>query len=271
MRSSLRLSLLALLVASPLDLLAENRLFIDAQTVQIGQTDVAIPVKLNNDQVLYGFQLSIKTSNVSALQITDPGIDLVGAVVPDAGWSFGQILESGTRLSWGVVLDVSDPFDVSKVIPVGQGLHIANVRVDVVATAAGSASISFEDVPAAPPAPSARNVLVSDQGERVPVTTAAGTITIEEGGRSFVRGNSNGQSDIDISDAVFHLNYLFLGGNTPPCLDASDVDDNGVLEITDAIRLLNFLFLGGQAPAPPYPNPGKDPTEEPPDTLDCQG
>ena len=30
------------------------------------------------------------------------------------------------------------------------------------------------------------------------------------------------------------------------------MDDSGVLDITDTIYLLNFLFLGGQAPKPPF-------------------
>jgi hypothetical protein len=92
-----------------------------------------------------------------------------------------------------------------------------------------------------------------------------GTITVESVG-GFVRGNANGDAAVDISDAVYHLNYLFLGGPTPPCLDASDVDDNGALEITDAISLLGFLFQGGPDPNPPFPTPGPDPTA---DALDC--
>jgi hypothetical protein len=37
---------------------------------------------------------------------------------------------------------------------------------------------------------------------------------------------------------------------TLACLDAGDADDNEKLEITDAIFTLNFLFTGGRAPPP---------------------
>ena len=50
-------------------------------------------------------------------------------------------------------------------------------------------------------------------------------------------------------------------------LDAADTDDNGALEITDAVYLLSFLFLGGPAPEQPFPSCGPDPTI---DDLTCE-
>jgi hypothetical protein len=85
-------------------------------------------------------------------------------------------------------------------------------------------------------------------------------------GRDFVRGRINGDAQVDISDAVYGLNYLFLGAPRPDCLKALDVDDDGITNITDPIYLLNFLFVGGKIPPQPYPNPGPDPT---PDDLTC--
>ena len=79
----------------------------------------------------------------------------------------------------------------------------------------------------------------------------------------FRRGDSNASGDLNITDGVFVLNYLFLGGPEPPCQDAADSDDNGSLNITDGVRILNYLFLGG--PAPPAPGPetcGSDPTTD---------
>lgn len=95
-------------------------------------------------------------------------------------------------------------------------------------------------------------------------------------GRRFVRGDGNGDGLINLTDAVFILNYLFSGGPAPPCLDAADVDDTGVDQptITDPIRVLGWLFLGGAGPPAPAPSAtaylkadcGVDPT---PDSLDC--
>jgi hypothetical protein len=64
----------------------------------------------------------------------------------------------------------------------------------------------------------------------------------------FQRGDANADGNLDISDPVTTLNFLFVGGATPTCLDASDTDDNEVIEITDPIISLNFLFTGGPPP-----------------------
>lgn len=54
----------------------------------------------------------------------------------------------------------------------------------------------------------------------------------------FRRGDANTDSNSDLSDAVFVLSYLFIGGTAPACEDASDADVNESLEITDAVYLL---------------------------------
>jgi hypothetical protein len=88
------------------------------------------------------------------------------------------------------------------------------------------------------------------------------------GGPGFRRGDADGSGIVDITDAIFVLSFLFLGGPTPDCLDAADADDSGTVDITAAIYSLTFLFLGG--PAPPEPGPfdcGSDPT--PDDLPEC--
>ena len=89
------------------------------------------------------------------------------------------------------------------------------------------------------------------------------TLYLEE---IFQRGDSNGDEQIDVGDAIIILSYLF-GPETPKCLDALDVNDDGDIDIGDAIRLLTYLFRGPPAPPPPFPEPGFDPTN---DALDCK-
>jgi hypothetical protein len=67
----------------------------------------------------------------------------------------------------------------------------------------------------------------------------------------FRRGEANADGTLNITDGIFVLNYLFLGGPTPPCLEAANANDDATLNITDGIYILNYLFLGG--PAPPAP------------------
>ncbi len=82
---------------------------------------------------------------------------------------------------------------------------------------------------------------------------------------SFIRADSNGGGQIDISDAVGMLNYQF-GGGTTDCLDAHDANDDGSVDISDPVSLLGYLFNNGPAPPAPFPACGEDLT---PDTLDC--
>jgi hypothetical protein len=86
----------------------------------------------------------------------------------------------------------------------------------------------------------------------------------DSGPRPFIRGDSDANDALELTDAVVLLDYLFRRGPRPPSLDASDADDSGRLNVTDAVYLLLHLFRGGQPPPPPYPEPGQDPT---PDNL----
>lgn len=83
----------------------------------------------------------------------------------------------------------------------------------------------------------------------------------------FLRGDTNADGEVDISDAVASLGSLFLGFRSPPCADAADADDSGTLNVSDPIYVLAFLFNQGTPPPPPGPHfPGLDPT---PDGLGC--
>ena len=88
-------------------------------------------------------------------------------------------------------------------------------------------------------------------------------------GPQFLRADSDANGIVNLTDAIFTLNYLFLGGREPSCLDASDSDNNGLVQLTDAIFLLNYLFLGGGAPPAPTNECGLDP-EEPADGIGCE-
>jgi hypothetical protein len=83
-------------------------------------------------------------------------------------------------------------------------------------------------------------------------------------GTQFKRGDGNADGDVNIADASFVLNYLFLGGRDPSCLAAADANGDGQVNIADASFGLNFLFLGGPNPPAPFPDCGLAPGE-----VDC--
>jgi uncharacterized repeat protein (TIGR01451 family) len=77
------------------------------------------------------------------------------------------------------------------------------------------------------------------------------------GGTLFVRGDSDSNGSINLTDGVVPLLFLFSGGAAPICMDATDANDSGAIEITDAIIIFSWLFTGGAAPVAPSPlSPG---------------
>jgi hypothetical protein len=79
---------------------------------------------------------------------------------------------------------------------------------------------------------------------------------------TFVRGDANGDTLVDIADPIVVLLYLFLGKSAPACADSADADDDGTINIGDPIFILSVLFRGtGSLPAP-FPAEGFDPTED---------
>ena len=77
---------------------------------------------------------------------------------------------------------------------------------------------------------------------------------------TFLRGDANRDSFVDIGDASFILAYLFEGGREPRCVTAADADDNETIDLSDVLRLLTKLFLGGVDLPAPNRRPGLDPT-----------
>ncbi|MCH2583631.1 MAG: hypothetical protein MK138_02570 [Planctomycetes bacterium] len=73
---------------------------------------------------------------------------------------------------------------------------------------------------------------------------------------AFIRGDPDGNGAVQLTDGIFILNFLFLGGDSPGCFEAADADDNGAVQMTDGIYILNFLFLGGAAMPAPHPDCG---------------
>ena len=83
----------------------------------------------------------------------------------------------------------------------------------------------------------------------------------------FRRADANADGGIDLSDAVFTLNHLFLGGREPPCRDAANANGDPNLDISDAVYTLTYLFLGGREPPAPFEGCGESPFELRPDCV----
>ena len=86
----------------------------------------------------------------------------------------------------------------------------------------------------------------------------------------FRRGDPNSDGSINITDGIYVLNYLFLGGPKPACQEAANPNDDAMVNITDGIYILNFLFLGGPAPVAPGPTTCGPDRDGSPTDLGCE-
>lgn len=78
----------------------------------------------------------------------------------------------------------------------------------------------------------------------------------------FLRGDCNDDGNLDVSDGVTLLSFLFTGG-TISCVATVDTNDDGDLNIADGVTLLTYLFIGGDPLPDPFDVCGADPTGKP--------
>jgi hypothetical protein len=64
----------------------------------------------------------------------------------------------------------------------------------------------------------------------------------------FIRGDANDDGKIDVSDAIYLVNYLFIDGPEPSPFQAGDANSDEVVDIADVVYLINYLFIDGPPP-----------------------
>ncbi|MBI4607072.1 MAG: hypothetical protein HY721_34340 [Planctomycetes bacterium] len=161
-----------------------------------------------------------------------------------------DLLDDGRGVVMAVVIDVgASPVDPPETLPPGRGHRLLNIVY-----AAGPHGVPGEAYPVrytntlgSPPV----QVLFVVKGFEVVPATLPGWVSLP--GPRFLRGDSNGDGHADLSDAKHTLDWLFLGGKKPGCMEAANANGSAQVNIADPIYLLQFLFSGG--PAPPFPFP----------------
>jgi hypothetical protein len=152
--------------------------------------------------------------------------------------------------------------DLVTIPPTDQPIRVLNLVGEVLGNANPGEVIKLAFAEQTAPFGPVRTELValesSNPPARLPGTLRSGTITIVSQDL-FVRGDSNLDGEVNISDAIHMLGYLFLGAGEYLCRDAADVNDDGQNDLSDSVGLLSFLFLGGSPPRFPWPSCGTDP------------
>jgi hypothetical protein len=65
---------------------------------------------------------------------------------------------------------------------------------------------------------------------------------------NYVCGDVNTDEQVNLLDAVFLINYIFVGGPAPQQLSLADVNCSGSINIADVVLMINYIFRGGPAP-----------------------
>ncbi len=87
---------------------------------------------------------------------------------------------------------------------------------------------------------------ISDYDNGIPVDESDDYFSIAD----YLPGDPNGDEIVDLTDALYLLNYLFREGDAPDPMAAGDVNASCTVDLDDAIHLLNYLFKGGDPPQP---------------------
>ncbi len=262
-----------------------NKIYIADQAVDAGATGVKIPVLLDTNHAdgWFGFSIALKydQTKLSLKGITVQ--DTVSAPAAQYGWGtktseYKLHSPEDGRQNYGLVMDLGhpDPGNPSNTIldqkiPAGNGQTIVYLLVDVIGAAGTTTVIEpRNDLAIGTEATGGWVNILCYSGEApIRPTLAGGTITIKSVGQNIKRGDVNASGDLNLTDAVVLLGFLFLGSPTSlSCENAADVNDSNDLNLTDAVVLLGNLFLGNPTTLPaPGDQCGVDPTN--PSALAC--
>jgi hypothetical protein len=72
--------------------------------------------------------------------------------------------------------------------------------------------------------------------------------------QNYLCGDASGDEDVNVSDAVSIINYIFAGGNPPDPFEAGDVNCDGEVNVSDSVYIINYVFTGGFNPCDPDGN-----------------
>ncbi len=67
-------------------------------------------------------------------------------------------------------------------------------------------------------------------------------------GPDYICGDANSDHELNVSDAVYIINFVFSGGNAPDPMESGDTNCDGEVNVSDAVWIINFVFENGFEP-----------------------
>jgi hypothetical protein len=203
-----------------------------------------------------GFSLSVRYPSVdfevTSLDVKDTIIEAI-----DADFVSTHIFPNDGIFVLGVLVDASPPFDGALVPVVGSPLAVGRVTGRVLLMEEGNIPFQFA-VGLLPPF--SDTVFAVDNLTVAPSVLQDGNVIVSghAGVPGFIRGDTNLDGMIDVSDPITILNARFFDGEMLKCEAAADANCDTSIDLSDTVFLFYYLFLYGQRPLPPQGTPGPD-------------
>ena len=225
----------------------------------VGGNRIPVDILCTSDEALVGvsFAVSYETSELTMNEVSTANL-----LTNEASFAAANIDNESGITTFGIVMSLTD---TTPNIPAAEELVIARLLVSMSAelSVGDRARVELASGIGSPPVELEYTTVA--KGRVVSPLAIPGQVTALAGA-TFLRGDSDQNGTIQLTDAVFLLDYLFRGGRVLSCEDAADSNDDGRVDISDGILILRFLFSGGDRPRMPFPRAGMDPTD---DDLGC--
>jgi PKD domain len=65
---------------------------------------------------------------------------------------------------------------------------------------------------------------------------------------TYICGDANNDLEVNVSDAVWIINYVFVGGDPPDPFEAGEANCDSEVNVSDAVWIINWVFVGGNEP-----------------------
>lgn len=256
------------------------------EAVARGQTGLPLILSATTTGPIDGFSTALLVDR-QAIRVS--GVDLEGTIFPGP---LRAAFENSAFFRWTIVPQPESSRDLLLLGAIFIGPELERVRFPATAGPVTDAPLLRLLVDVAPDAPLGERTVLENAPPLLdpagPITELAGggisilpetlpsfSVPVAEAGELIfnLRADSDTDGRVNITDPVFTLTFLFLGGRSTGCPDGADANDDGALNIADPIYTLGFLFAGSDSPPPPpYPRCGVDRTLDslPPCTAGCR-
>jgi hypothetical protein len=222
-------------------------------------TPIAIDIIVNvpSDRHLRptGLELALLHDPALRLDLVEASPGAAALAAPDGAATI-EIGETGLDASFRAAAGKS----------IGPGSHVVFTATYSFQAKVNGGSRVFTRI--GPPEDAVRGGAELEPGAAAPCAVPESQLELIVDPDGWVRGDTNSDGIVDISDAITSLRGLFLGGEVL-CARAMETNLDGQVDLTDSVYLLLHLFTGGEPLARPFPECGAAEEEIPCDVFVC--